>query len=331
MADGPPATGVHPVVDGAFRALDRAGLTWVLLRGADELAHPAGDVDVLVQRDGLDRLDAALTGAGLRRMGVRGHGRHRFYFRWDAASGLWITLDVVTDVDFGRLQHLRTPLADGYLARRRRVDGLWRPDPGDEAWFLLLHVLLDKRRLAPSRRDGVRAAAGRARLPDPTAVFLAALLGGHWPRRALEVCARAQDAEFARLAAALIRRWTRRAPLGVGTAWLRTLTARGTDLPVPGSPPGLTVAVTGPGAAPVARALRARFPGPRRVVGARPGRAAAVRLHRRVGRLVVLPDARRRPVPGADVVLAVDGTRPVDDVVAEAMAAIWAQLAPGQR
>lgn len=309
--------GVHPVVAAAFRALDDAGLAWVLLRGADDLAAPTGDVDVLVEGGSADRIDRALRRAGLLRMGVLGHRPHRFYLHWDPEARTWLTLDVVTEIRFGRFQQLRTPLAAGFLQRRRRVEGLWRPAAADEAWFLLLHLLLDKRRLAPARRAGAQEAAARAGLADPVAEFLDARLGNGSARAALAACARAGPRPFGSVAAALGRRWAAREPVRVAAAWLGTLAARGTDLPFPGHPRGLVVAVTGPGAGALARAVRGRYPGPRRVSRSR----WAARLHRRVGRVVVL----RRLDPGADVVLT---ARPGEDRTDEVFGAVWARLAP---
>lgn len=304
---------LHAVVAAAFQALDDAGLAWVLLRGADDLAAPSGDVDVLVEGGSADRIDRALRRAGLLRMGVLGHGTHRFYLRWDAGTRAWLTLDVVTEIRFGRFQQFRTPLAAGFLLHRRRVDGLWRPAVADEAWFLLLHLLLDKRRLAPGRRAGAQEAAGAATLADPVAAFLDARLGSGSAGAALAAGARAVPREFASVAAALTRRWAAREPVRVAAAWLGTLAARGTDLPFPGHPRGLVVAVTGPGAGALARAVRARYPGPRRVSRSR----WAARLHRRVGRIVVL----LRPAGDADVV--VTTPRGPDEV----FGAIWAKLA----
>src|SRR4051794_14045744 len=134
---------VHPIVEAAFRSLTAADVRWMLLRGADDLARPSGDVDLLVDRSALPRLDGVLSASGLRRLGSRGHGSHRFYFGYDAGNDLWITLDVVSEVEFGPYQHLRSPLAAACLARRHQVGSLWRPAPEDEAWLLLLHLLLD--------------------------------------------------------------------------------------------------------------------------------------------------------------------------------------------
>jgi len=51
------APAVHPFVSRAFQALDATGHPWALLRGADDLSVPTGDVDVLVASAALDALE----------------------------------------------------------------------------------------------------------------------------------------------------------------------------------------------------------------------------------------------------------------------------------
>jgi hypothetical protein len=323
---------VHPTIAAAFRALDDAGVKWALVRGADDLAAPAGDVDLLVDAGQVQLTDVALMRAGLPRLGVMGHGSHRFYFRWDPPDRRWIKLDVVTEIRFGRFQHLRTPLASGCLDRRRRVGDIWRLDPQDEAWLLLLHLLLDKRLLAPSRRSSLRAAVAQATSTAPVALFLDTRIGPGAGRQVLEVCRRGDDREFAAFAATMSRRWAQRDPVRVASTWLTTLAARSLDTPFPGHPPGLVVRIAGADPArsrTLRTTVRRGFPGPCRSAG-RGRRILTAGLHRRMGRLVLLvgtdessghPDGAARGVrgravprllarlaPAPDLVLVVDGT-----------------------
>src|SRR3954468_19383384 len=87
----PPAEdAVHPIVRAAFRRLNPAPVPWGLLggaahpgpppRGAAPLPRPPGDVALVAAAAALRGLDGILGTAGLRRLGLRGHGSHRSYF-----------------------------------------------------------------------------------------------------------------------------------------------------------------------------------------------------------------------------------------------------------
>ena len=152
---------VAPVA-AAFAALDAGGVRWCLLRGADELAAPVGDIDLLVDPRDRHRAARALYGLGFRSPSLPGRGSHRFFVRYDGAAGLWIKLDVVTSLDFGRFGEYRTDAAPTLLARSIRTAGIPHPAPGDDYRLLLLHYLLDaspgrlrhRERLSAWARDG---------------------------------------------------------------------------------------------------------------------------------------------------------------------------------
>ncbi|WP_222265511.1 hypothetical protein [Modestobacter marinus] len=315
----------HPVLARAFRALDHGGVAWALVRGTDDLARPTGDVDLLVDAGSLPLLDGLLATAGLRRLGVRGHGSHRFYFSYDPAADLWIKLDVVTVVAFGRHQQLHSPLAAGCLSRRRREGSLWRLAPADEAWLFLLHLLLDKGHIAPARRDLARAAAGHAPLGTPVARALDEVAG---PGSAALVLA-AVDGDGVTAGRQLFRNWTRRSPVPVAARYAARRLARRLAVAAPGHPAGLVVAVLGPdgaGKSTLTDAVRSTFPTPAETVymglwqespwdarlrhlpaarlATRIGRAlrtsATAHLHRRRRRLVLLDRAPQDALlPGA--------------------------------
>jgi thymidylate kinase len=307
---------VHPVLESAFRVLDACDIRWSLIRGADDLAEPTGDVDLLVDVAALDRLDPALAEAGLVRMGVRGHGSHRFYFSYDAADRYWLKLDVVTEISFGQYQQLRTTLAGPCLERRRRDRSLWRLAPEDEAWLFLLHLFLDKRRLAPERRQAALTAARQASVTDPVALAVDDAVGEGWAQAVLAVILHRQQ-DFGAVARRLSRRWTSRRPMRTAGRWLANGFVRHLDVPFGGHPAGPVVAFIGPdgaGKTTVSKAVDSWYPGSsrrvhlgiwrearwdallHRVPGVRPaqrvlrvlGSSAKTRFHRRLGRLVLL-------------------------------------------
>ena len=251
--------GLHPALARAFGALDRSGVPWVLLRGADDLTLPSGDVDVLVDPAALPSLDGVLAAAGLQRIGVRGHGRHRFYFAYDPDHHLWVKLDVVSGVDFGRHQELRTPLAEGCLARRVRLGPLWRLAAEDEAWLYLLHQILDKGSVAPDRREPARAACERAVRTAAAATFLDERAGAGASERLRKAVRDAGPVT----AGPLYRAWLLRRPLPVVGRYLLNRILRRLALPVPGQPRGMVVAVVGPdgaGKTTLTDAIVATFP-----------------------------------------------------------------------
>jgi thymidylate kinase len=317
--DGPDdGTGVHPTIRAAFDALDRTGAAWALVRGADDLRRPSGDVDVLVDPAALSVLDSGLRAAGLTRLPAAGHGSHRFYHRYDPAEDLWLKLDVVTDVAFGPHQELDTDLAAGALARRRRHGGIQRLAPQDEAWLYLLHLLLDKGTIAPSRAVPAAAAARVARATGPVADLVDHHAGAGAAARLLAAVAEGRTSEAVRLGEELRTGW--RQELGVRLP-ARTLVRRAARR-LPGLRPadrlpGSLVAVLGPdgaGKTTLSDALTAQVPLPtryvymgmwretrwdpyvRRVPGGRLGRllvrvfrsVTRARYHRARGRLVVV-------------------------------------------
>jgi hypothetical protein len=186
---------IHPAIALAFKALEESGLPWLLLRGSDDLLRPAGDVDILVDRKLLPRLDALMESAGFRRVLAGGRGSHRFYFRYSIEDRHWLKLDVVADIDFGKYQQCHTPLGPGCLRRRVRSGPVWVPEHLDQAWLHLLHLVLDKDGIPASRQRLARSLADAAADGGPIGLYIdqqmgagtsarliAAVKSGEWDR-----------------------------------------------------------------------------------------------------------------------------------------------------
>jgi thymidylate kinase len=200
---------MHPLIARAFETLNSDGCRWLLLRGADDLAHPAGDVDVLVSPHVLPRIDRLLQEAGFQRMVARGHGSHRFYFAFDAAEHLWLKLDLVSDIRFGPYQQWRSSLAHQCLERRVKSASLWLPAPADQAWLQLLHLVLDKGEVTPERMPVARQAAAVAASEDPLAQFLDQRVGPGTANALLEIVKMNAFQDVPALALRMRTEWTR--------------------------------------------------------------------------------------------------------------------------
>ena len=254
---------VHPTVAKAFRALDGTGLPWVLLRGEDDLARPAGDVDILVAGGLLPGLDELMNGIGLCRVRAAGHGSHRFYFGYSESGELWLKLDIVSDISFGPYQQWRTPLAQGCLERRVRNGGLWMPAPADQAWLQLLHLVLDKGEIQPQRECTALAAAAGASPRDRIAGYVDQRSGAGTAAQLLDLVRSRRFAEVSDMATRLRSVWTGGAPLRTQSLALANRALRQFSPRLPGR--GLIVGVMAPdgaGKTTLLHGLRAEFPVP---------------------------------------------------------------------
>lgn len=236
---------LHPLLEAVFRALDGAGITWCLLRGAEDLAVPAGDVDVLVARADAGRVAAAVAPAGLTHVPSWGYGSHRFYFGYDPRTDAWLKLDVVSELAFGPWFSLRSDAAAACLRRRRRHGAVAILDDADAFWCLLLHRLADKGSIGATgpRLAGLAAADGAAE--SPLAVEVDRLGVGGWrARRVLDAANVGEWAELEALRPALLAAWTRRRPLSTRRRRLTGRVAR-RCAPLVRARRGLTVALVG--------------------------------------------------------------------------------------
>ena len=307
VAERPPS--LQPRLAALLAAADGAAVRWCVLRGTGELAAPGGEADLLVHRADRARLTRALATAGAAALTAPGRGTHRFHLAYNPAHDAWLRLDVVTELQFGPAQELRTSTAAAVLARRRRHGPIAVPAPEDAFWALLLHELLDRPALREAgRARGELAALSRAATGDsPLRAIVDAACPPRWSaERVRRVAATGDLHALEALREPLIAGWPG-SPAG-----RRALAGRARVLrrlhrwsPVTGTP-GVILAVTGgDGAsrAAAAAAIAAAWPAPARVVHAGGARgAAAARIVRGSGRLAVLERDGMAGV-GADAVL----------------------------
>lgn len=304
LDDDPVRAVLHDLLD--------AGVELVVLRGLPSAA-PTDDVDILVAGQDLGKVASILATSGWLSAPSAGHGAHSFWVT--RRAGDWRKLDLVTRIEFGRLQEFRTDLAAVCLQRRHDQDGIPRLHPDDDFWWTFLHMAW-KDELTERRVTELAVRAADARVAGPVSDTVAQVIGVDPPVLA-EVLTAAQRHDAATLAwwqRRVRERWRWREPV-------RTL-VRGADhwarrRLVPGRRPGPCVAVLGldgAGKSTLVASLRTEAAWPtvalymgvwhtsrldlalRSVVGAqlllRVGRlsrtAMRARYHRALGRIVLL-------------------------------------------
>ena len=274
------------VVAAAVASLEEEGVGWCLLRGEVEVRSPGDDVDLLVAPGDLARVRTALGRAGLLPLAADGRGSHVFFVRYFEDDDVWVKLDLVADISFGRYQELRTGAAEGILARRHHAKGVWLAAPDDAFWMLLLHCLLDKGRIPARHAARLKELAPAAEPDNELARAAASSLPAGWDADGLIAAARTGDCQqLTALAPTLRSRWRRQHPL---TAWSRLIAnavLRKLKLSSFRSR-GARVHLVGPASAAglVAASLRADCPLPLTVLASS---GFAIRYHLARGRLVV--------------------------------------------
>lgn len=205
------------LIAAALAALENEGIEWCLLRGDIEARSLGDDVDLLVSAEDLACVSAVLARAGFLPLAADGRGSHVFFIRYVEREDVWIKLDLVTDVSFGRFQELRTAAAEGVLARRHNMKGVRVAAPDDAFWLLLLHCLLDKGRFPLEHAARLKELASAAEPANELARAAASSLPDGWDAGRLIVAAREGDyQQLTALAPTLRSRWRRGDPI---TAW----------------------------------------------------------------------------------------------------------------
>lgn len=237
----PVATKADPF-EVAARRLDAAGVRWCRLRDRGDTAED----DVLVAAADMSKARSALAPGGWHERRYLGHGSHRWFYAFDPVMDRWLKIDTVTELDFGRWQQWRSHMAAGCLARSTAGDGGRTLAPDDAFWALLLHELLDRPGIPPSRGERLRQLAAGARDDGPWAELIRSWLPHPWTPAAVIAAAAERDIErLTRLGISTSRRLGQR-PGAIARRWvarvLRWLDHR--DPPFLRS--GRTVAMLGP-------------------------------------------------------------------------------------
>jgi hypothetical protein len=186
----------HPLLRRLFAALEARRVVWVLLRLPSDLAKPAGDVDLLVAPEDVDRLLEVAEELGFVALPGWESPPGLILVCYDRPSDHWVVLDIATAVSFRSPGSWELPGgAREVLSRRHLRDGVAVPLDDEAFWLLLAHCLLDGGAVPAHYRGALQALAprssgsfvGRAVLSaagnrlEPAA-FHEAVLAGDWQR-----------------------------------------------------------------------------------------------------------------------------------------------------
>ncbi|GAC1362115.1 MAG: hypothetical protein NVSMB32_02120 [Actinomycetota bacterium] len=178
---------LDPLLAPVFRAFDRAGVTWCLLRMPQRPVAGDGHEDVvaLVDRGAIATARAVLMAHSFAPLPPWGSSRR--FVGYDPQTDVWVTLEVVAELAYGSPE-LESRPERGCLERRRWDGGIHVLAADDEFWTLLLGILLDG-----EGRDGrVLARLERltieARTDSPLARLAGSLLPPRWTPMHLVDC-----------------------------------------------------------------------------------------------------------------------------------------------
>jgi ADP-heptose:LPS heptosyltransferase/GT2 family glycosyltransferase/O-antigen/teichoic acid export membrane protein/thymidylate kinase len=239
---------LHPMLLETFSAFNQENIRWCVLRGEENLHDPGDDIDLLIAPEDLGGVQAILEAHHYIALPSFGRDSHSFFVGYHPATETWITLDIVTELTYGRYLSMTTYAAAGCLSRRKLTGALYTLASDDAFWTLFLHCLLDKGIFAPHRAARLQELADGARTDSPLARLSGFACPRDWNAARLLESARWGDWDaLTHLAPRFALGWRRRQPI---RAWWRgTCNHAGQWLEIPLvrlRRPGVSVALLGP-------------------------------------------------------------------------------------
>lgn len=136
---------MHPLLAAVFSAFEEKCIRYALIGPYRQLRaeKPVREIDLLARAAHLSRLCEVLCRLGFIPVPSWGHAPHHFFVSYAREEDLWIKLDVVTDLCFGKpIRALRLGFAGACLERRRRFGETYLLAPEDGFIVLLTKCLI---------------------------------------------------------------------------------------------------------------------------------------------------------------------------------------------
>ena len=156
---GKTADSPRSFVAGVFRALDKQGIRYCIFRDYHKLEQPTRDVeiDLLADPADLKKLRQLLARKGFVEIPSWGHAPHRFFVTYHKALNMWLKLDVITALRFGKpVSALEIGLRSSYLDHRTRRELAFVPAAEDKFLVLLLKCIINDGKFSESRLRRLR-------------------------------------------------------------------------------------------------------------------------------------------------------------------------------
>src|SRR6266540_6138293 len=96
----------HLILEAVFRAFDRIGVRWCLLRVPYTPDAPTGDIDLLIDPSDVGHVRGVLKTLEFVQVPRWGDGLH--FLSYHRPTDQWLWLHIVTELSFGPYQVLRT-------------------------------------------------------------------------------------------------------------------------------------------------------------------------------------------------------------------------------
>jgi hypothetical protein len=205
-----------------FQGLNRAGISWCLLRPLPRPEVASGDIDLLVQQGQLQAACAAGCAAGFTR--VPGHSHGRNLLRYSPSLPGWLWIHLVDELSFGPFYRLQTGAEATCLSRVDSANEVRRLHPADEFWVTILHCLLDKGVIVPRHRDRLRDLAVTMDQAGPVESIVGSVSPAGWTaERMVQSASRGEWLELEQMAPSLLESWSHRGPVRPAPGLLRRI------------------------------------------------------------------------------------------------------------
>ena len=138
-----------------FYALDRLDINYCILRDYDRLMVEVREkeIDLLMAAHDLGAVRILLGEMEFYEIPAWGHEPHHFFVTYYPNLGLWLKLDVVTSLRFGKpISALQIDYTDAALRQRIKREIGYSLAPEDEFLILLLKSIINDKELCPKRQ-----------------------------------------------------------------------------------------------------------------------------------------------------------------------------------